>query len=347
MELVMERTKRRLVSIQTIDDLQPIPGADLIEVATVMGWNIVVKKGEFQVGDTCVYFEVDSFLPITDERFSFLKDSSFKRSELLGEGYRIRTVMLRKQLSQGLVFPLSVFPEVAGLVVGADVTELLQVQKWVIPEVIGTMGTVIADYPANIPKSNELRLQSYLALLSELTGKPYYIAMKMDGTSVTIFEKDGEVHVCTRNSEIAEDKDSPIWKYIHRNNLVEKLKAMGKGITLQGELCGPKIQKNRLKLQTHEVYFFNVRDEQSKLLAFDDFLETLKQLEVASVPILEQGDCFNYTLAELIEKAKGRYPSGNPMEGNVIRPKEPIISSITGKELSFKVLNNQFLLKED
>lgn len=346
MELVMERTKRRLVSIQTIDDLQPIPGADLIEVATVMGWNIVVKKGEFQVGDTCVYFEVDSFLPITDERFSFLKDSSFKRSELLGEGYRIRTVMLRKQLSQGLVFPLSVFPEVAGLVVGADVTELLQVQKWVIPEVIGTMGTVIADYPANVPKSEELRLQSYLDLLSELMGKPYYIAMKMDGTSVTIFEKEGEVHVCTRNNEIAEDKDSPIWKYIHRNNLVEKLKAMGKGITLQGELCGPKIQKNRLKLQTYEVYFFNVRDEQSKLLAFDDFLETLKQLEVASVPILEQGDCFNYTLAELIEKAKGRYPSGNPMEGIVIRPKEPIISSITGKELSFKVLNNQFLLKE-
>ena len=81
-------------------------------------------------------------------------------------------------------------------------------------------------------------------------------------------------------------------------------------------------------------------------MAFDDFLETLKQLEVASVPILEQGDCFNYTLAELIEKAKGRYPSGNPMEGNVIRPKEPIISSITGKELSFKVLNNQCLLKE-
>ena len=54
---------RKLASIQRITDLQPIEGADLIEVASVLGWKVVVKKGEFQVGDLAVYMEIDSVPP--------------------------------------------------------------------------------------------------------------------------------------------------------------------------------------------------------------------------------------------------------------------------------------------
>ena len=55
--------KRKLVTIRTIDGLEPIEGADVIEVAVIGGWKLVVKRGEFKVGDQCVYFEIDSFLP--------------------------------------------------------------------------------------------------------------------------------------------------------------------------------------------------------------------------------------------------------------------------------------------
>ena len=52
---------RKLASIQKIIALDPIDGADAIERATVLGWQLVVKKGEFNIGDLCVYCEIDSF----------------------------------------------------------------------------------------------------------------------------------------------------------------------------------------------------------------------------------------------------------------------------------------------
>ena len=88
---------RTLASIETISELNPISGADKIEVARIKGWNVVVKKGQFEVGDKVVYCEVDSVLPERPE-FEFLKDKH----------YRIRTVKLRGQVSQGICFPLDV-----------------------------------------------------------------------------------------------------------------------------------------------------------------------------------------------------------------------------------------------
>jgi len=63
---------RKLASIQLIRSLEAIDGADAIEKATVLGWQLVVKKGEFQVGDLCVYCEIDSLMPERPE-FGFLK----------------------------------------------------------------------------------------------------------------------------------------------------------------------------------------------------------------------------------------------------------------------------------
>ena len=88
---------RKLASIQKIIDLEPIEGADAIEKATVLGWQLVVKKGEYQVGDLMVYFEIDSLLPERPE-FEFMK----------ARGMRVRTIRLRGQVSQGICFPLSI-----------------------------------------------------------------------------------------------------------------------------------------------------------------------------------------------------------------------------------------------
>jgi RNA ligase (TIGR02306 family) len=96
--------ERKLASIQEIISVEDIPGADNIQVATVKGWKLVVKRDEFKAGDKAIYFEIDSFLPIKDE-FEFLRKSSFKRMGDL-EGFRLKTIKLRGQVSQGLLLPV-------------------------------------------------------------------------------------------------------------------------------------------------------------------------------------------------------------------------------------------------
>jgi len=88
---------RNLASIQKIKSLSPIEGADAIEKAEILGWELVVKKNEFNVGDFCVYCEVDSILPQLP-MFEFLRSKKF----------RIRTAKFRGQISQGIAFPLSI-----------------------------------------------------------------------------------------------------------------------------------------------------------------------------------------------------------------------------------------------
>ena len=107
---------RTIASIQRITSLTPINGADAIECAHVLGWDVVVKKGEFQPGDRVVYVEIDSLLPERPE-FEFLRKACFKPAildrdgkELLRAGFRVRTVKLRGQVSQGICFPLSILP---------------------------------------------------------------------------------------------------------------------------------------------------------------------------------------------------------------------------------------------
>ena len=110
---------RKLASIVEIGELQPIEGADKIEVAIPKGkgWKIVVGKGEFHVGDLCVMFEIDSFLDPNDERYAFLRDRCLRRfvsksGNVLREGLKIKTIKLRGVISQGLLMPLDKFPEI-------------------------------------------------------------------------------------------------------------------------------------------------------------------------------------------------------------------------------------------
>ena len=84
--------------------------------------------------DLAVYFEIDSFLPVRPE-FEFLRASSYKQTDVMGEGFRLKTMRFRGQISQGLLLPLSQFPEIpADVPLGTDVSVLLGVKKWEIEE---------------------------------------------------------------------------------------------------------------------------------------------------------------------------------------------------------------------
>ena len=82
---------RKLVTIQEIKDVLPIEGADAIELVKILGWQCVVKKDEFKKGDKAVYFEVDAFLPVGDSRYEYLRKSSYRKNEIMGEGLKIRS----------------------------------------------------------------------------------------------------------------------------------------------------------------------------------------------------------------------------------------------------------------
>ncbi|MDR1903980.1 MAG: RNA ligase (ATP) [Treponema sp.] len=331
---------RALVTIQRVKAITAVPDSDFLEAVRIMGWQCVVKKGEFKTGDLGVYFEVDSFLPI-DPRYEFLRNSSYRENADNGKGFRIRTARMRGQLSQGLFLPLSLFPELEGFAEGEDVTEKLGVKKWYIPETAGAGGTIIGGRPNGIPASDEIRVQSALELLNELLGKPYYITTKMDGTSGIVYYIDGKIGCCSRNKEIKDEADALYWTPVYQYGLKEKLPRLGKNIVLTGELCGPGIQKNKLRLPSLAWYVFDVKDwDSGSYLPYDSALEICASLDLPFVPLEERGDSFAYTLEDLLEKARGKYPSGLDKEGIVVR------HAVSPKAVSFKVLNNDALLKE-
>jgi RNA ligase (TIGR02306 family) len=331
---------RSLVTIQRVKAITAIPDSDFLEAAHIMGWQCVVKKEEFHEGELGVYFEVDSFLPL-DGRYEFLRSSSYRENDDNGKGFRIRTAKMRGQLSQGLFLRLDLFPELLGLSEGEDVTEKLGVKKWYIPETANAGGTIIGDRPGGIPASDEIRIQSALELLDDLRGKPYYITTKMDGTSGIVYYIDGKIGCCSRNKEIKDEVDALYWAPVYRYGLKEKLANYGKNIVLTGEICGPGIQKNRLRLSALEWHVFDAKDwDAGSYVPYDGMLALCASLDVPVVPLEERGDSFSYALEELLEKARGKYPSGLDKEGIVVR------SSLSPKAVSFKVLNNDALLKE-
>ena len=331
---------RNLVTIQRVKKISAIADSDFLETAHIMGWQCVVKKGEFQEGNLGVYFEVDSFLPM-EPRYEFLRKTSYRSNVDNGEGFRIRTAKMRGQLSQGLILPRSTFPELEGFNEGDDVTEELGVKKWYIPETSMAGGVIIGEKPSGVPTSDEIRIQSALELLEKLQGKPYYITTKMDGTSGTVYYVDGKIGCCSRNKEIKDDEGSLYWLPVYKYGLKEKLSALGKNVILTGELCGPGIQKNKLRLPGIEWYVFDVFDWDSReYFSYDEICEICNALGLTVVPLEERGEAFPYSLETLLEKAKGKYPSGLDKEGIVVRDvNHP-------KAVSFKALNNDALLKE-
>lgn len=340
--------KRKLASVQYIHHITPIEGADRIECIHVLGWQCVANKGQFKVGDCCVYMEVDSFLPVC-EKFEFLRSSSFRKSEILGEGFRLKTLKFKGQISQGLVQPLSILPGDT-YEIGDDVTELLGIKKWEIEEKVTSSGTVVGDFPVGIPKTDELRVQSYPELIEEFKNvKGYYISTKMDGTSVTMYWKNGHFGICGRNYEYADDDKCAMWKYAHENEIPERIAENNLlDIAIQGEFCGSGIQKNRLKLVKPEWYVFTMIDlETHRRLSLAKMKELCKMLNLKMVPVEEEKEVFEYDdVDSLLERAKGKYASGMNKEGIVIRPVEPVYSKTIEGPLSMKVLNNDYLLKE-
>jgi len=366
---------RKLASIEKIESVSDIPDSDRLSVATMVGkgWQVVVGRNEFKPGDTVCYLEIDSFLPADDSRFDFLRDKCLRVLKAvdgteLDRGLRIKTVKLRGVLSQGLVFGLDKFPELAGCSLGDDVTDRLHVRHFdEVCELYAdkmVRNKLSADayckFPIEIPKTDATRIQCETNRFERDRGRLFEVSVKADGTSITMayvpsVHSDRPFIVCTHNNDIKpecsdERKSVPMpWKFAYSLEVERKLKEhydlTGKELALQGELVGIGIQKNRNKLKDNDWLIFriwNVTDQ--KFMEPAERREFCKKNGFHHVEIVSESmDVFNmfHTTEEILKFAEGKTAAGNEREGLVFK------SCDGGPYTCFKAVSNKYMLKED
>ncbi len=342
--------ERKLASVRVINDIQKIPEADMIELAIVDGWKVVVAKNVgHKIGDMVIYCEIDSFLPIKEE-FEFLRKSSHKK---MGdqEGFRLKTIKLRGQVSQGLILPISVLnPTDTNIYVtpfeGLDVTEMLGIVKYEPPIPAELAGKVKGLFPSFIRKTDEERIQN-LASEYELfktqnkEGMKFYVTEKLDGSSATYYFKDGIFGVCSRNLELLETEGNTFWKVARELMLKEKLGTLDNNICLQGELIGEGIQGNPYKIKGQTVKFFNAFNiDTQEYLGLGEFIALINGMDLETVPVLDT----NFTLPETVEDMLKVADDKSVL--NFSFDREGIVIRSSDRTISFKAISNKFLLNE-
>lgn len=362
---------RKLASIQKIREIRPIEGADAIELAIINSWQVVTAKNVgHKVGDLVVYCEIDSFLPIEPE-FEFLRKSSYKKLGDGSEGFRLKTIKLRGQVSQGLIIPLADAYQVYKRFTpnldmqwfeGLDVTEMLNIVKYEPPIPAELSGKVKGYFPSFIHKTDEERVQNLTVEYTDwlTSGKhKFYASEKLDGSSATYYVRDGEFGVCSRNLELAEPEEfvpgmvmcddgidrpkqeNTFWKVAREMEIKEKMLSLGRNICFQGELIGEGVQKNPYKLKGQTVRFYNAFDiDKQERLNFYQFGKIMAELGFLTVPIME-AYVLPHSVDELLKHAEGKsiLNANAEREGLVIRSYD--------MSISFKAISNKFLLKHE
>lgn len=356
---------RRLATIREIKDIKPIPDADRIEVAIVDGWECVIaKKDGFQVGDKVVYIEVDSIVPEKPE-FEFLRDRKF----------RVRTIKLKKQISQGLVLSMSCLP--AGKYnLDDDVTDIIGIKKYD-PQGEQELRNArqVAEksknpfvkflmrfkffrkfyvkpkkggFPKWIVKTDEERIQNKTIMfeIEKSNETPFSVTEKIDGQSLTLFlerlsKKKFEFGVCSRNLRLKNADNSSWWtiaKQIDAENVLKQILGCGDKIVLQGEILGEGIQGNKYEISGYDFYAFNLIIDGTKMET-KYIKEILEPFGIKTVPIIEEGFMLKDTIPDMVDYARGQSVLHKcKREGVVIRNNV--------RDISFKVINPEFLLEE-
>lgn len=332
---------RRLVSREVITEIRPIPGADAIERARVRGWDVVVKKGEMSAGDEVIYFEIDSALPLSDERFAFLEPRGSKRLVSGSKVHVLKTARLRGQYSQGLVLPICVFAELYA-VDDDDLADALGVTKYEPSVPASLSGQVRGAFPTSlVPKTDAERVQNLVEVYDELLAGGEWIATeKIDGSSVTYIvtgDASDPVRVCSRNWELEPRPELTSMQLASRHGLA----GLPAGTIIQGELYGEGIQANPLQVKGAELAVFGVFHERVPVPR-DEWPDQLAKL---AAPVLGWDVPRSVEAAvEQVEGMKSVIRSGRKAEGVVWHEATGKTFDVLGGRSCWKAINNKYLV---
>lgn len=332
---------RKLATIRKIDEIRTIEGADAIEAAVVGGWTVVVKRGEYKAGDLAIYCEIDSWIP--HDLAPFLSKGNEPREFNGVKGERLRTVKLRGQVSQGLLLPTVGQTPLKGE--GDDLTEFLGIQKWEAPIPAQLAGDVEGPFPSFIPKTDQERIQNLTEEFKawQATDMRWEITEKIDGSSMTVYFKDGKFGVCSRNWALKETEGNSLWAQARRYNLEDVLIREG-NFAVQGELIGEGIQGNPYKIRGQDFYVYDVFDiNEQRYLSPAERIAFVERNGLKHVPVIAYSAEFYDTLGiQSVEhilkfaEAKSKLNEGFEREGLVFKHNGLV---------SFKAISNKFLLK--
>ncbi len=367
---------RKLVTLRRITDIRPIANADAIEVAVVDGWECVVKKGEFEVGQYVLYFEIDSILPKGRPEFEFLMARGCKMQPAedgsLLEGHRLRTIKLRGQVSQGLVIPvpeflaLDISEDGAPIVIDwqdtemgiiydscDDLSNVFGVKKYEKPIPAQLAGMCRGNYPAWLPKTDQDRVQN---CFNKMSGT-FYFEEKLEGSSMTIYHDGEKVGVTSRNIDLVLEQEGNTFVDVAKaSGLMELLvkyaeENQNTQVAVRGELIGPNIQGNIYGLTNHQFYIFDIfvngryLTVDERVLFIHNVLKDCNKDVVQCVRVLGTLNIEAYTVREVIEMSNGFsiLNTKTRREGLVFKARD---LNAHNQVVSFKAISPEYLLKE-
>lgn len=310
-----------LVYIGKIIDIEDIPNADhIVSVTVVCGkggkWKGVIRKIDFQIEELCEVYLPDALIP-ESEKMRFMASS----------GWRVKMRRFRGAPSEVVIMPMSVKDEK----LGTDITALRGVSKYHKPVPAHLQGLAKGNFPAFIPKTDELNYQKYRDLVDDLVGKPYYITEKADGSSTTAYRHNGQFGLCSRNLELQKNENNGYWKVAQKYQLEERLP---EDVALQWETIGPGIQSNPHGLTDIDGLAFTAYNiGQHRYFNLAELKTLCEKIEFPMCAIVDQGEAFDKEGIELL--GEGTYDNGKPREGVVVRSQE----NVGSMPISFKVIN--------
>ena len=345
---------RTLCTIDTIRNIRPIPNADSIEVGSVRGWDVVVRKGEFSDGETVLYIEPDAALPVDNPVFSFLKQRG--TIEVDGRDFHVlRTARLRGQVSQGLVLPATAIPEaVAAHQLGESLDKALEVFLYEKPIKVPTGGYAIGPWPFSwLKKTDSERVQNIPDWWFEKESNDgmdydWYASEKIDGMSTTYVRDGNKLRICSRNLELrSDDPDMLQLRVANDINLIDVMRDH-KLTAVQGEVFGEGIQSNRLAIKGQRLRLFDAwRYDEGHVTNMFYALHMSELLRNVSVPFFPLAR-IPRSAAEAIEMVDGMKSSINPdkqAEGLVWHHDYGRTFDQLGNRSTFKAINPAYLIK--
>lgn len=353
-----------LASVQKVLSVTKHPNADTLSICTVLGWQCIIKLDQFKENDLVGYIMIDTVVPEKDE-FEFLRDKKF----------RVRTIKLRGELSQGLVVPL---PE-GKWKEGDDLTDIIGVKKYEKPDNNPIRETkpkrptkfwprlkydfkyhylyrwfpklrnkTRSVFPKHlVPITDEERIQNIPKVLEQYKGKEFIASYKLDGSSITIIHEKNFLgksvyRICSRKFEL-HDKNNDWYKVFDSTNFkqhIDKLVTIfnTNNIIVQGEAIG-SFNGNHHSLSKNAIALFNIYVD-GKRINQKEFIDICQTHQIPHCPKYWGGK-LEFTLPEILEFAQIK---------DIINPKVEaeglVFRSCDDSNVSWKVINNNYLLKE-